>query len=159
MIVCDRAYLREELKSRMKAARQLLPKDVAATIDAEIEAIEAQGDPWYGTRVMAVAFRLPIQSLRSRVAPSTAFQGNLRKNGPYNYGTWFDACGVNKDTRGYRTWVSPNDAIQALRIAHRIIRYEAQKLRNRVNSQKYIDKRRLQHVNQASEASNAPVPE
>ena len=60
MIVCDRAYLRE-LERRMKAAKRELPRDVAKGIDAEIEAIEAQGDPDYSAMVMGVGFRLELQ--------------------------------------------------------------------------------------------------
>ena len=42
----------------MKASRKALAKEVADAIDREIEAIEAQGDPWYSTRAIALAFRL-----------------------------------------------------------------------------------------------------
>ena len=126
MIICDRAYLRG-LESRMKKARKKLPPEVADAIDREIETIEAQGDPWYGTRVITLAFHLESitkGSLFRIQASSAGFQGNLRKFRSLSYGTWFEACAVNKDTRRYRTWVDPDDAIQALYLAHRIVRYK-----------------------------------
>ena len=73
MIICDRAYLKE-LERRSKVARKQLPREVAAGIDAEIEAVEALGDAWYSLRVIAVAFRMSWQGLSCQclVQPRTA---------------------------------------------------------------------------------------
>ena len=144
MIVCDRAYL-QSLKCRMEEARELLPKEVAVGIDAEIESVEALGDPWYSLQVVAMAFRTVRMAGRVRDNPRRpkTKQGDLPKWGDLFYGTWFDACAVNKDTRLYRTWVNPNDAIDALQISHRINRYEHTSSYNgQPNGQTRIDKRR-----------------
>ena len=144
MIVCDLAYLRE-LERRMKAARRELPRDVAAGMDAEIEAIEAEGDPWYSIAAIEIGFRLKRHCLKSRISnnrPNYGFQGHLRKLGKYIYATWFDAMTVNKDTQVYRTWRNPDDAIHALQIAHRIARYENP---NPHTSQAKLDKWRLEN--------------
>ena len=125
MIVCDRQYLRE-LEARMKAARKELPREVAKAIDREIEAIEAQGEPWYGTRVIQIAFKLVEcpQSFSRATTGLKGFQGNLPKLGKFLIATWYAACAVNKSNRVYRTWADPDDAIRALTLAHRISRYE-----------------------------------
>lgn len=130
----------------MKAARKLIPCEVAAGIDAEIEAIEAQGDPWYSTPVIALAFRMTHVNNRTHEHPANGFQGHLRKHEDLGlgYAGWFGACAVNKDTRRYQTWVNPDDAIEALQVSHRLNRYEAsQILRPGLNRQVRIDKWRL----------------
>ena len=147
MIVCDRSYLRE-LERRKKAARKAIPEEVADAIDLEIETIEAQGDAWYGVIVIGLAFR--IRFVRFRIYHrKPGFQGNLPMlpvGKPPSYATWFGACSVNKDTKGYRTWVNPDDAIEALKVSHRLHRYE-----NITNSrrgryaQHRIDKWRIEH--------------
>ena len=133
MIVCDRAYLKE-LERRMKDARRKLPKEVANGIDAEIEAIEAQGDPRYSTRVISTAFRVHTRTLGYRTHPRSQsatngkpgcdFQGHLPclplngTNGDPICGTWFDAAAVNIDTQFYRTWRTPDELIRALELSH-----------------------------------------
>ena len=148
MIVCDQGHLKE-LKSRMKAARKLLPDDVAGVIDAEIEAIEAQGDPWYSSTVIASAFRLlPAAEWGRLYKGNPAFQGHLPHlaDTRIRYGDWFAACAVNKDTLQYRTWVNPDDAIKALQVAHRLQRYSKLDYRQ---EQVRIDKWRLKHGTEA----------
>ena len=127
LIICDRAYFKE-LERRMKAARKQLPREAAAGVDAEIEAVEALGDPMYSTPVMATAFRITHTTLRHRVNDKNhSFQGHLPPfAGGAMWGDWFAACAVNKDTMGYRTWVDPNDAIKALKISHRLNRYSSE---------------------------------
>ena len=144
MIVCDRAYLRE-LERQMKEARRELPGEVAAGIDAEIEALEAQGDPWYGTAVMEKVFRLGPRGVAKRTDKShVMFQGHLPKWNGLLYGNWFAASSVNKDTSKYRTWVNPDDAIKALQVAHRLQRYSKRTARY---GQFRLDKWRLKNGN------------
>ena len=108
MIICDRAYLKE-LERRCKVARKQLPHEVAAGIDAEIEAVEALGDPMYSTHVMATAFHVTHTTLKHRVYDlHDSFQGHLSRFGANtHWGDWFAACAVNKDTANYRTWAEP----------------------------------------------------
>ena len=153
MIICDRAYLRE-LESRMKAARRLLPREVAAGIDAEIEAIEAQVDPKYSARTITIAFRLIGDSnsapLSNRIyihKAKNGFQGHLRRSASGQYGTWFDAVAICKSLRAYQSWADPNDAIGALRITHRLHRYLMWPRYHHGGKdvQKRLDKWRLEH--------------
>ena len=147
MIVCDGKYLRE-LERQMRAARKALPPSVANAIDAEIEAIEAQGDPSYGTAVRGLAFRMK-QYWRTTKG-SLGFQGNLRRapiagaRSPM-IANWFEAMAVNKSTIYYQTWVAPDDAIQALRTAHRIARYRTGNKLGNNQDQKAIDRWRLKN--------------
>ena len=129
-VVCDAKYL-ATLARRLKAARKLSSE--TTRIEAEIEALEQAGDPWYSMPVIATAFNISLEMLHNRTQQgSGAFQGHMRNapqviGGEYLQGdTWFSACAVNKDTRAYRTWVDPDDAIKALAISHRIHRLEAQ---------------------------------
>ena len=129
-VVCDAKYL-ATLARRLEAARKLSSE--TTRIEAEIEALEQAGDPWYSMPVIATAFNISLEMLHNRTQlRSRAFQGHMREasqviGGEYlQYGTWFSACAVNKDARLYRTWVDPEDAISALAISHRIHRLEAQ---------------------------------
>ena len=157
MIVCDRPYL-QELRKRMKRARKVLQAEDAEAIDAEIAAIEAQGEPWYGTAAMVVAFRMGNRATMNRrvhCVPGRGrkgFQGNLPKLHGCYYEEWDGACSVNKDTLHYRTWTNPDDAIRALALAHRIVRYEQRitgQYHNhwKLSSQYIIDKWRNEHGN------------
>lgn len=156
MIVCDSAYMRE-LERRMKAARKALAKEVADAIDREIETIEAQGDSWYSTVSIALAFRIDGKTLWRRISHPEkhhGFQGHLRRlplrgnnRDPY-YGSWFAACAVNKDSPKYRTWKNPEDAVKALAISHRLNRYADEANGARwSNAQVRIDKWRLENGN------------
>ena len=150
MLVCDGHY-RRTLRARKQAARKALPVDVAEAIDKEIDAIEALGDPWYSTRVITVAFRLAKNSLSNRTNSHDyrqGFQGHLHKCDDIGlrYGNWFTAVSVNKDTARYRSWQNPEDAIAALRISHRLCRYEYGKPSGN-DSQTKIDQWRLENGN------------
>ena len=149
MIICDKAYLRT-LKREMKDARAQLPDEVADAIDAEIKAVEAQGDAWYGTVTIAKAFKVARVTLENRagLAVRGGFQGDiprLRLNGnrmdPY-YGDWLDAASVNKNTVYYRTWAGTDDIFEALAISHRLMRYQHQ---NGGFAQVRIDRYRLKY--------------
>ena len=151
MIVCDKQYLRE-LQKRMNASRKALPHEVAETIDREIDTIEAQGDTWYGKIAISIAFRMGGKNLHRVYSSCRGFQGHLPRLGQILYGTWFDACSVNKDNRQYRTWVDPDDAIRALALAHRIAKYEVRVTAFynntwKIASQNVIDKWRIEHGN------------
>ena len=129
-IVCDAEYLATLARRLQEACK--LSSEATTRMEAEIEALE-QGDPWYSMPVIATAFNISLEMLHNRTdGKHKAFQGNLPTVPlsagayPLHYGTWMDACAVNKDARSYRTWVDPNDAIKALAISHRIHRLEAQ---------------------------------
>ena len=160
MIICDHTYLKE-LERRMKRVRWMLPLEVADAIDCEIEAIEAQGDPWYSKKVMADAFRITHKTLGSRTnqypsALGVTFQGHLpslplRHNGAaLYYGTWFDAASVNKDTFMVKTWRTPDEMIVALSISHRLHRYQNWMKQNHGArcGQNLIDKWRIENGNE-----------
>ena len=137
----------------MQAARKALPEDVANAIDREIDAVEALENPSYSTRVITVAFRLSGNSLSNRINSydnRQGFQGHLHKcdHTGLRYGDWFAAVSVNKDTATYRTWQDPDDAIIALKISHRLCRYDYGKLAGN-NSQIKLDRWRLEDGNGA----------
>ena len=150
MIVCDRQYLRK-LAARMKAARKALPPEVAEAIDLEIEA-RGSGRPLVRRADNQVGVSAYIdRNVRSdtqRPARPGFFQGNLPKapvgKAGMLYGTWFDAMAVNKDTRSYRTWANPDEAIEALWVSHRLHRYER---RNPRSGQIRLDQWRIEHGN------------
>ena len=151
MIICDRNYLRE-LERRTKAIRRSLPLNVAEGIDAEIEAVEALGDPWYSVDAIATAFNVTKKGVEARMnLKHRSFQGHLPEveglrqgHGHVRYGTWLDAAAVNKSTQRYRTWEAPDDAIKALQVSHRLHRYGSQLVGSlNTDAQTRIDRWRL----------------
>ena len=145
MRICDVSYLKA-LRRKVQQARKALPPEVAKAIDLEIEEIKAQGGtgPWYSRSVTAEAFNLSYAAVENRTRLGhPGFQGSLPRDGRYLYGDWFEACGVNKDTRRYRTWPHPDMAIEALDLAHHLERYTTTYPKG--GAQNYIDKRRIEH--------------
>ena len=133
MRICDTGYLKA-LRRKVQQARKALPPEVAKAIDLEIEEIKAQGGdgPWYSSATIGKAFNVSRNDIVHRTnLGATAFQGSLPTCGPFLYGDWFEACGVNKDTRYYRTWPYPAMAIEALDLAHHLDRYGIQSRRAR----------------------------
>ena len=147
MRICDVSYLKA-LRRKVQQARKALPPEVAKAIDLEIEEIKAQGGsgPWYSVQTIARAFNCTNHAVQLRTwNNSRGFQGSLPRCGWYLYGDWFEACGVNKDTRAYRTWPHPTTAMEALDLAHHLERYTPR--HHNTSAQRYIDKRRIEHGN------------